>query len=107
MRSRSSHGRRSGPAPVAQRAVCVSRGAGQASPNASFVARDHGGAMSYRLSLTTPPQQAVQRAATVRLGHAIDALGNAGPDERDAAVHTARKDVKKTRALLRLHRSGL
>jgi CHAD domain-containing protein len=63
--------------------------------------------MSYRLSLTTSPEHALQRAATERLEHAIKALEEAGPDERDAAVHTARKDVKKTRALLRLHRSGL
>lgn len=63
--------------------------------------------MSYRLDLADHPADALRRTANERLEHALGALGDAAPDERDAAVHTARKDVKKARALLRLHRSGL
>src|SRR4051794_27034011 len=63
--------------------------------------------MSYRLNLADDPGDALRRTATERLDHALGALDGVAPDERDAAVHTARKDVKKARALLRLHRSGL
>jgi CHAD domain-containing protein len=60
--------------------------------------------MSYRLHDLDDAPEAVRRAARERLAHAAAALREDGDAE---AVHTARKDLKKTRSLLRLARPGL
>jgi hypothetical protein len=53
--------------------------------------------------LTAPPS----RRAIECIEDAIAQLEKGGADDRERAVHEALKDVKKTRALLRLYRSGL
>ena len=64
--------------------------------------------MSYRLDLTAPVPDALRAVLVERLEHAHGALRDAA-DPRTAAeaVHSARKDIKKARALLRLARPGL
>ena len=49
----------------------------------------------------------VRRAAAGRAGHALEQLGDELEREPGEAVHTARKDLKKLRSLLRLVRSEL
>ena len=63
--------------------------------------------MSYRLQLQEPLGAELRRVATDELGSAVAGLEAAGPRDRAKAVHSARKSVKKTRALLRLARPGL
>jgi CHAD domain-containing protein len=66
--------------------------------------------MSYRLDLAAPVGDALRAVLVERLEHAHDALRDADQDDQDAAakaVHSARKDIKKARALLRLARPGL
>jgi CHAD domain-containing protein len=63
--------------------------------------------MSYRLDLTAPVPDALRAVLVERLEHAHDALREAGEDTAADAVHGARKDIKKARALLRLARAGL
>lgn len=50
---------------------------------------------------------ALRAVLVERLEHAHDALCDADPDAAAEAVHGARKDIKKARALLRLARPGL
>src|SRR3954451_9294391 len=62
--------------------------------------------MGYRLQLDRPLPEALRAAAVERLETATGRL--AGYAERpEAAVHGARKDLKKTRSLLRLARPGM
>lgn len=61
--------------------------------------------MSYRLDLAAPVPDALRAVLVARLEHAHDALRDA--DAAAEAVHSARKDIKKARALLRLARPGL
>jgi CHAD domain-containing protein len=63
--------------------------------------------MSYRLDLAAPVPDALRAVLVERLEHAHDALRDAEPDAAAEAVHGARKDIKKARALLRLARPGL
>jgi CHAD domain-containing protein len=63
--------------------------------------------MSYRLDPMQSAHEDLRRAAVEQLESAVDALANANAADRPKAVHTARKAVKKTRALLRLGRSGM
>jgi CHAD domain-containing protein len=63
--------------------------------------------MSYRLDLTAPVPDALRAVLVERLEHAHDALLDADPDAAATAVHGARKDIKKARALLRLARPDL
>lgn len=65
--------------------------------------------MSYRLDLGAPVPDALRAVLVERLEHAHGALRDADPDDAAAAkaVHSARKDIKKARALLRLARPDL
>jgi CHAD domain-containing protein len=64
--------------------------------------------MSYRLDLAAPVPDALRAVLVARLEHALGALRDgADPNAGAKAVHSARKDIKKARALLRLARSGL
>jgi CHAD domain-containing protein len=63
--------------------------------------------MSYRVDLGAPLGAELRRVAAEQLEGAVAGLEGAGRRERAAAVHDARKRVKKTRALLRLMRPGL
>ncbi|HEX5925519.1 MAG TPA: CHAD domain-containing protein [Baekduia sp.] len=63
--------------------------------------------MSYRLDLGAPVPDALRAVLVERLEHAHDALRDADPDGAAEAVHSARKDIKKVRALLRLARPDL
>lgn len=67
------------------------------------------GAVSYRLSLADDVATAVRAAARTQLEGAIEQLERAGRPREDAvaAVHAARKHLKKARALLRLVRPAL
>jgi CHAD domain-containing protein len=63
--------------------------------------------MSYRLDLGAPVPDALRAMLVARLEHAHAALSDAGGDAAAEAVHDARKDIKKARALLRLARADV
>jgi CHAD domain-containing protein len=63
--------------------------------------------MSYRLDLGAPVPDALRAVLVERLERAHDALRDADPDAAAKAIHGARKDIKKARALLRLARPDL
>ena len=63
--------------------------------------------MPYRLEFGESPDISARRCAIERIQDAIAQLDTGLADDPEGAVHEARKDVKKTRALLRLYRSGL
>lgn len=61
----------------------------------------------YRLRRRESPAAGVVRIALGRIEHAEDQLRGAEPGDRAEAVHEARKDLKKLRAVLRLVRDEL
>ena len=61
----------------------------------------------YRFRDGHPLDQEIVRAAAGRADHALEALTDDLAKEPETAVHTARKDLKKLRSLLRLVRTGL
>jgi CHAD domain-containing protein len=61
----------------------------------------------YRLRDGHPLDEEIRRVAIGRADHALEALREDLAKEPEEAVHTARKDLKKLRSLLRLVRSGL
>jgi CHAD domain-containing protein len=63
--------------------------------------------MSYRLALDEPVPDALRAVAVERLERAVERLRVDHEEDPVAAVHGARKDLKKTRALLRLARPDL
>jgi CHAD domain-containing protein len=63
--------------------------------------------MSYRLDLDEPVGETLRAVAVERLERAAKRLRDDHGDDPVEAVHGARKDLKKTRALLRLARPGL
>ena len=63
--------------------------------------------MSYRLDLSEPIPDALRAVAVERLERAVKRLRDDHGEDPVEAVHGARKDLKKTRALLRLARPGL
>ena len=64
-------------------------------------------AREYRLKRGEPLPEGIARVARGRIDHAIDELGGAVESNPEEAVHSARKDMKKLRALLRLVRGEL
>jgi len=62
---------------------------------------------SYRLTPGEPVPDEVRRVAHGRIDHAIDELRGNSESSRAEAVHEARKDMKKLRALLRLVRGEI
>jgi CHAD domain len=66
-----------------------------------------GESRAYRLKEDEPLPEAVARAARGRIDHAIDELRGRTDSTPVEAVHEARKDMKKLRALLRLARGEL
>ena len=58
--------------------------------------------MSYRFEHPERLAFEIRRVATERLGDALEQLGGELAHDPAVAVHTARKDIKKTRSLLRL-----
>jgi CHAD domain-containing protein len=64
-------------------------------------------AMSYRLELGEPVPEALRAAGVERLQRAAARLRDEHAHDPVAAVHGARKDLKRTRALLRLARPDL
>ncbi|MBS1880278.1 MAG: CHAD domain-containing protein [Actinobacteria bacterium] len=64
------------------------------------------GSDSYRLELDEPAPAGLQRVAAGRADQAVHKLGEVG-SEGAAAIHGARKDLKKLRAVLRLLRERL
>ena len=63
--------------------------------------------MSYRLDLAAPVADALRATAIERLERAADRLREDHGDDPVGAVHGARKDLKKARALLRLARPAM
>jgi hypothetical protein len=63
--------------------------------------------MTYRLDLSEPPETAFQHIARQVLDDARDHLAPDSTSGLEKGVHAARKDVKRLRALLRLHRGAL
>jgi CHAD domain-containing protein len=64
-------------------------------------------ARAFRLQPGEPIPDGVRRVARGRIDHAIDELRGKSDSSREEAVHEARKDMKKLRALLRLVRGEL
>jgi CHAD domain-containing protein len=64
-------------------------------------------ARRYRFERGEPLPEAIARVARGRIDDAIDELGGGTDSSPEEAVHNARKDLKKLRALLRLTRSEL
>jgi CHAD domain-containing protein len=62
---------------------------------------------AYRLELGEPLPQEIARVAYGRIDHALDELRGKTDSTPEEAVHEARKDMKKLRALLRLARGEL
>lgn len=63
--------------------------------------------MAFRLDFGQPPETALRQAAAERIEDALEQLEGGLADDPEGSVHEARKDVKKARALLRLHRRAL
>ena len=63
--------------------------------------------MSYRLDLAEPVPHALRAVAVERLERAAERLREEHRSDPVEAVHGARKDLKKTRSLLRLARPGV
>jgi CHAD domain-containing protein len=64
-------------------------------------------ARSFRLDPREPVPDEVRRVVHGRIDHALDELRGKSDSSREDAVHEARKDMKKLRALLRLVRGEL
>jgi CHAD domain-containing protein len=62
---------------------------------------------AYRFTPGEPVPDEVRRVARGRIDHALDELRGDSESTREEAVHEARKDMKKLRALLRLLRGGI
>jgi len=62
---------------------------------------------TYRLRVGEPLPGGIARIARGRIDHAIDELGGKTDSSSEEAVHEARKDMKKLRALVRLVRPEL
>jgi CHAD domain-containing protein len=62
---------------------------------------------SFRFNPGEPVPDEVRRVARGRIDHALDELRGESDSTREEAVHEARKDMKKLRALLRLVRGEL
>jgi CHAD domain-containing protein len=62
---------------------------------------------AYRLNADEPLPEGIARVARGRIDHALDELRGKTESTREEAVHEARKDMKKLRALLRLARGEL
>jgi CHAD domain-containing protein len=58
--------------------------------------------MAYRLKPGRPIDQEVRRIVDTQLARAVDQLRHTGDPRSDAAVHEARRHIKKVRAVLRL-----
>jgi CHAD domain-containing protein len=63
--------------------------------------------MAYRLKHGESVPEGVKRIAREEIGSAVQYLRGRGGVSRDEAIHEARKNIKKTRALLRLVRPEL
>jgi CHAD domain-containing protein len=63
--------------------------------------------VAYRVNFGESLEASLQRLANERLGDALCRLGDGYDDDPRVAVHEARKDIKKARALLRLYRDEL
>ncbi len=66
-----------------------------------------GESRAYRLESGEPLPQGIARIARGRIDHAVDELRGNTDSTPEQAVHEARKDMKKLRALLRLARGEL
>jgi CHAD domain-containing protein len=62
---------------------------------------------AFRLTPGEPVPDELRRVARGRIDHALDELRGSSGSSREEAVHEARKDMKKLRALLRLVRDQL
>jgi CHAD domain-containing protein len=87
-------------------------GAAVAAAKAALDRRDgHGGgdgrSRRYRLKRKETPVQGLQRIAAGRADHALEQLREHSDEDTAAAVHEARKDLKKLRSVLRLVRDEL
>jgi CHAD domain-containing protein len=68
---------------------------------------DHGDSRSYRFRQDEEPAGGVRRIAVGRIDSALEHLRGEVDEDRAAAVHESRKDLKKLRSLLRLVREEL
>ena len=64
-------------------------------------------ARAYRLEAGEPLPEGIVRIAHGRIDHALDELRGKSDSSPEEAVHEARKDLKKLRALLRMARADL
>lgn len=63
--------------------------------------------MSFRLDLDRPVAETTRRVTQERLERVIDELSGRRSADNATAVHEARKDLKRTRSLVRLLRAGV
>jgi len=66
-----------------------------------------GPSRKYRIKRSETPVQGLRRVAAGRADHALEQLREHSDEEAAAAVHEARKDLKKLRSVLRLVRDEL
>jgi CHAD domain-containing protein len=71
------------------------------------IASGNGESRAYRLKDREPVPDGIRRIARGRIDHAIDELSGRSDSSPEDAVHEARKDMKKLRALLRLVRGEI
>jgi CHAD domain-containing protein len=62
---------------------------------------------AYRLKQQESAADGARRIGAGRASKALEQLAGAGPEDLPAAIHGARKDLKKLRSLLRLIRAGM
>ena len=65
------------------------------------------GSRSYRLARNEPPNEGLRRVARGRVERALERLRRESAEDPAEAVHGARKDLKKLRALIKLVRDQL
>ena len=92
-----------------KRAGAAAAGAAVGAAGAVVAARKLGGSQprAYRLGRDEPLPDELRRVARGRVGHALDELRGGTESSSEEAVHEARKDMKKLRAVLRLARAEL
>lgn len=81
--------------------------AGAGPPRPRRQRSDHGGSTAFELQHGEDVGDGIRRIARGRVAHALAALEDGSAGDQASAIHTARKDMKKIRAVLRLTRSEL
>jgi CHAD domain-containing protein len=95
------------PRVAAAAAVCLALFAGAVAAAGAVRRRSGKGSRAYRLRRSETLPKGIARIARGRIDNAADELGGKTDSSPEEAVHEARKDMKKLRALLRLARGEI